>query len=77
MIKKAFGERVRILRKESGMTQESLSVKSGLAFRFIQDIEAGNKQPTITSIFKIADALGVVPGNLLDDDFLLWQKKSN
>lgn len=77
MIKEAFGSRIRHFRKEAGMTQEQLSLQSGVGFRFLQDIEAGVKQPTITTTLKLADALNVTPGALLDDLFRSWQLSGN
>ena len=61
MIKEAFGAQVKQLRTEQGMTQEELSQRSGLAIRFLQDVEAGNKQASIKTVFKLADGLGVTP----------------
>lgn len=74
MIKEAFGAQVKLLRTEQGMTQEELSQRSGLAIRFLQDVEAGNKQASITTVFKLADGLGIAPDQLLSDTFKDWQK---
>ena len=65
MIKEAFGAQVKQLRTERGMTQEELSQRSGLAIRFLQDVEAGNKQASIKTVFKLADGLGVTPDSLI------------
>lgn len=59
------------------MTQAQLSQKTGLAVRFIQDIEAGNKQTSITTVFRIADGLDVLPKRLLDSIFETWQLNNN
>jgi transcriptional regulator with XRE-family HTH domain len=74
MIKEAFGAQVKKLRTEQGMTQEELSQRSGLAIRFLQDVEAGNKQASIKTVFKLADGLGIAPDQLLSDTFTDWQK---
>lgn len=74
MIKGAFGEQLRQVRREKGVTQEELSAKTGLAIRFLQDIEAGNKQATITTVFRLADGLGISPNKLLEKPFASWKK---
>ena len=72
MIKHSFGEQLKKHRKSKGLTQEGLSLQSGVTFRFLQDIEAGNKQPTVTTIFKLSKALDLRPGDLLDDVYSNW-----
>lgn len=74
MIKEAFGLQVKLLRIEKEMTQEELAQQSGLAIRFLQDIEAGKKLASIKTAFKIADGLGVSPADLLKDPYNSWQK---
>ena len=74
MIKKAFGTQVKLLRTEQEMTQEELSQRSGLAIRFLQDIEAGNKQASLTTLFKLADGLELKPEQLLAGIYKDWLK---
>lgn len=75
MIKEGFGETVRELRLAAELTQEELALESDVALRFLQDIEAGNLQPTITTVFKIAGALSIKPSDLLDQSFANWLKE--
>jgi len=44
--------------------------------QFLQEIEAGDKQPTISTVFKLAKALNTKPGALLDEIFLQRDGKS-
>ncbi len=74
MIKEAFGAKVKLLRRKNELTQEELAQRSGLAIRFLQDIEAGNKLASIKTAFKIADGLNVSPANLLKETYQDWQK---
>lgn len=74
MIKSAFGTQVKQLRNERGMTQEELSQRSGLAIRFLQDIEAGNKQASIKTVFRLADAFEVSPNDLVEIPYASWKK---
>ena len=47
------------------MTQEQLSLESGVQRNFISLIELGQNQPTITTVFKLAQALGCLPSELV------------
>lgn len=55
----AFGDRVRKLRKEKGISQEELSYKADLHRTYIGMIERAEKNLTLTNIEKIANALNV------------------
>lgn len=61
----AFGDKVRELRKEKGMSQEELSYKADLHRTYIGMIERAEKNITLTNIEKIAKALDVQPSELL------------
>lgn len=52
-----IGLRIRKYRKEQKLTQEELSQKCGLHSTYIGQIERGEKNPSIESIFKICKAL--------------------
>lgn len=61
----AFGQALRRLRVAAGLSQEQLGLESGVQRNFISLIETGQNQPTITTIFKLASALGTKPSKLL------------
>jgi transcriptional regulator with XRE-family HTH domain len=61
----AFGDKVRELRKEKGLSQEELSFKADLHRTYIGMIERAEKNITLTNIEKIAKALDVHPSKLL------------
>lgn len=61
----AFGRALRKLRQAAGLSQEQLGLESGVQRNFISLIETGQNQPTITTIFKLAGALGVKPSKLI------------
>ena len=54
-----FGERVREIRKENGLSQEELSFKANLHRTYIGMIERAEKNITLLNIEKIANALDV------------------
>ena len=54
-----FGDKVRALRKEKGISQEELSFKADLHRTYIGMIERAEKNLTLSNIDKIAKALNV------------------
>lgn len=52
--------RIKECRKQLGMTQEELSIKSGVSREIISGLERGTtRTTTVQTLVKIADALGV------------------
>lgn len=60
-----FGEVLRVYRKKRGFTQEQLAELTDLHDRYISLMERGLRQPTLTTIFKLAQALEISPQELL------------
>lgn len=60
-----FGAALRRLRLASGMTQEQLGLEAGVQRNFISLIETGQNQPTITTVAKLARALGMRASELV------------
>ena len=64
--KSKIGENVRKYLNKLGISQDILFKKSNLAFYTISKIEAGaTPNPTIETVKKIADALGVTLDDLM------------
>lgn len=63
-----MGRNVRQLRKAKGLSQEEFAFQADMQRTYLSDIERGSRNPTITVVEKIAKALGVTPGYLLDHD---------
>ena len=61
----AFGRVLRKLRLAAGLSQEQLGLEADVQRNFISLIETGQNQPTITTIFKLANALGIKPSRLV------------
>jgi transcriptional regulator with XRE-family HTH domain len=53
------------MRTTAGMSQENLAERSGLSRNYVSDLERGLKKPTITTIFRLAAALGTPPHELI------------
>lgn len=64
-IKKQFGVRVRNLRKEKELSQESLALACELDRTYIGGVERGERNISLINIHKIAKALGVQPRDFL------------
>lgn len=62
----AFGVVVRELRIKAGLTQEQLGFEAGVRRTFVSVLELGQQQPTLTTIFKLAPALGLNPAALIE-----------
>lgn len=54
-----FGQRVKSLRLERGLSQEAFADKCGLDRTYISGIERGVRNPTLEVIAVIADGLGI------------------
>lgn len=64
--RRAFGDRLRELRKESGwISQEEFAHHVELDRTYISGIERGVRNPTLDTIVKLARGLGVPPTELL------------
>lgn len=61
----AFGRAIRDLRRSRGISQEQLGYDSGLHRTYVGGIERGERNPSLTNILRIAEALGVSPSELL------------
>lgn len=65
-IKRRFGERVRQLRKQKGLSQEALALICELDRTYIGGVERGERNISLINIYKIAAAFGVPAKDLLD-----------
>ncbi|MEE3652927.1 MULTISPECIES: helix-turn-helix domain-containing protein [unclassified Brenneria] len=61
-----FGQRVKTLRLQAGLSQEAFADKCGLDRTYISGIERGVRNPTLEVIGVIADGLGIELNILFD-----------
>ncbi len=61
-----FATNVREARRRSGQTQEDVSAGSGIHPTEVSRIENGERDARVSTVFRLASALGVTPGQLLD-----------
>lgn len=67
-MRKLIGRNVRRIRGERGLTQEQFAERSGFSQQYISDLERGRRNPTVVSLFELAQALGSTPVELLTPD---------
>jgi transcriptional regulator with XRE-family HTH domain len=60
-----MGEELRKAREQAALTQEQLSFRAGLARPYISQLERNLKSPTVDTLFRICDALGVSAADLI------------
>ena len=65
-LEKAFGEELRKVREQSGLTQEKLGFESDYHPTYISQLERGLKSPTLKAIVKISAALGIKASELIE-----------
>ena len=63
-----FGDVVRRLRTASGLSQEALADQAEVHRTYVGGIERGERNPTLTMIVRLAEALKVPPSKLLEDE---------
>jgi len=61
-----FSKNLRAIIDKLGLTQEELSLKCGMNYRFYQKLESGKYSPSLSTIFKLAQALKIKVTDLLD-----------
>ena len=56
---KAFGQAVRKLRRQLGLSQETLAARAGLHRTYLSDVERGARNLSLQSIKSISDSLAI------------------
>ena len=65
---KQFGENLRRLRKEKNLSQEQLAFDAQLDRSFVGQVERGERNLSLLSILRLADALKIPPEKLFSGD---------
>ena len=63
--REVFPNVLRTMRKQKKLTQEQLAERADIATRYVQHLEAGEHQPTISTFCDIAYAMGMSPDELM------------
>ncbi|MCA1717291.1 MAG: XRE family transcriptional regulator [Actinobacteria bacterium] len=62
------GERLRRLRKERGWKLEDLAERTNLSRAYLSRLENGERQPSLTALFHVAQAYGVAFSSLFESE---------
>ena len=63
----AFGMMLRRRRRALRLTQEGLAEAAGLSSKFVAHLERAERQPSLLSLLKLGQALGVSASDLVAD----------
>lgn len=64
-VSQAFGEVLRELRNQRGLSQEALSFACERHRTYVSILERGLNSPSLSTIWMLADALGVKPSEIV------------
>lgn len=60
-----FGQRLAAIRRSKGWSQEKLALESGMARSYVGGVERGQRNIALVNICKLAETLGISPGELM------------
>jgi transcriptional regulator with XRE-family HTH domain len=58
-MRKLVGRNFARLRREKGLTQEDVEARSGYSQQYLSGLERGKRNPSIITLYEIAQAIGV------------------
>jgi transcriptional regulator with XRE-family HTH domain len=61
----AFGRVLRERRLAAGLSQEKLALEADVDRTFVSLLERGGRQPTLSTLWRLAGALGIGPSELI------------
>ncbi|MFT5331019.1 MAG: transcriptional regulator with XRE-family HTH domain [Parasphingorhabdus sp.] len=64
-MRKVVGKNFARLRQKKGMTQEVAAERSGFSQSYIGWLERGQRNPTVISVYMLAQAIEVMPADLM------------
>ena len=63
----AFGRALFRARRERGLSQEALAEAADLHRTYVSFLERGQKQPSLTTVFRLSRALSTSPSVLIEE----------
>lgn len=67
-MRKLVGRNLARVRRQKRLTQEAVAELSGFSQQYISGLERGRRNPTIVSLYELAQALGVSHMELVKPD---------
>lgn len=65
-MRKLVGQNFARIRREKGLTQEQIEERSGFSQQYLSGLERGNRNPTVITLYELAQALGVSHTDLVE-----------
>lgn len=67
-MRRLVGRNLARIRRAQGLTQEQLEERSGFSQQYLSGLERGRRNPTVVTVYELAQALGVNYLDLLQPD---------
>jgi transcriptional regulator with XRE-family HTH domain len=67
-MRRLVGRNVRKFRLAKGLTQEQFAALCGFGQNYLSDLERGRRNPTVVTLWELAQSLGVTPVDLITPD---------
>ena len=67
-MRKLVGRNFARVRQSQGLTQEQVAERSGFSQQYLSGLERGQRNPTVVTLFELAQSLGVHYLELLKTD---------
>lgn len=67
-MRKLVGRNFARLRRAKGLTQEEVEARSGFSQQYLSSLERGRRNPTIITLYELAQALDVNHVDLVEPD---------
>ena len=67
-MRKLVGRNFARLRRDRGLTQEDVEVRSGFSQQYLSSLERGRRNPTVITLYELGQALGVSHVELVQPD---------
>ncbi|MFQ5456648.1 MAG: helix-turn-helix domain-containing protein [Nitrospirota bacterium] len=65
-IQKKIGKRIRSLRKVHNLTQKELAERAGISYKYVGEIERGEKNFSVSILYGLARGLGISMDRILE-----------
>ena len=65
-----FGAHLRRLRLATGLNQDEFAARAKIHRSYVGLLENGRRNPQLTTLYRVAKALGLTPAELLDFDYV-------
>lgn len=64
-LSRAVGGAIRRAREHEGLSMRALALRCGMSQPFLSEVERGISMPSIATLYRIAEALGIAPSTLV------------